>query len=294
MYNSLMSYLWLIVLAALFGGSNPTFAKYALDVFPAFVLLFLRFFVASITLLPLVIKSKELNLKAFKTFFLVGAIGSLNPIILYNALQYTQASVSPLIYAATPLLTALVLSKLKTEKISKNTMKGIAVGLLGVTTIIILPLITSNSSQQLSLKGNLMIFVAMLAFMIYGILSKNKQKEIGASPAALTFYFSFFSMLIAIPFSLNELRLGLITWSSIGINHWMSAIAVGLFGTTLFYLAYQFAIKKGGATAASLFTYIQPIVGIALPVMLLGETISLPFVFGAALSLIGVQIATKK
>jgi drug/metabolite transporter (DMT)-like permease len=173
-------------------------------------------------------------------------------------------------------------------------MKGIVVGLLGVTTIIILPLITSNSNQQLSLKGNLMIFVAMLAFMSYGILSKKKQKEIGASPVALTFYFSFFSMMIAIPFALNELSLGLITWSNVGVNHWASAISVGLLGTTLFYLAYQFAIKKGGATAASLFTYIQPIVGIALPVMILGETISSPFIVGAILSLVGVQIATKK
>jgi len=289
-----MSYLWLIVLAALFGGSNPTLAKYALDVFPAFVLLFIRFSIASITLLPLVIKSKELNLKAFKTFALVGIMGSLNPIILYNALQYTQASVSPLIYAATPLLTALVLSKQKAEKISKNTMKGIAVGLLGVTTIIVLPLITNNDNQQLSLKGNLMIFVAMLAFMSYGILSKKKQKQIGASPVALVFYFSFFSMLIATPFALSELNSGLIIWSSVMVRHWMSAIAVGVFGTTLFYLLYQFAIKKGGATAASLFTYLQPIVGIALPVMILGETITMPFIVGAVLALIGVQIATKK
>jgi len=289
-----MSYLWLIVLAALFGGSNPTLAKYALDVFPAFVLLFIRFSIASITLLPLVIKSKELNLKAFKTFALVGIMGSLNPIILYNALQYTQASVSPLIYAATPLLTALVLSKQKAEKISKNTMKGIAVGLLGVTTIIVLPLITNNDNQQLSLKGNLMIFVAMLAFMSYGILSKKNQKQIGASPVALVFYFSFFSMLIATPFALSELNSGLIIWSSVMVRHWMSAIAVGVFGTTLFYLLYQFAIKKGGATAASLFTYLQPIVGIALPVMILGETITMPFIVGAVLALIGVQIATKK
>jgi drug/metabolite transporter (DMT)-like permease len=139
-----------------------------------------------------------------------------------------------------------------------------------------------------------MIFVAMLAFMSYGILSKKKQKKIGASPVTLTFYFSLFSMLISIPFALNELSLGLVTWSNVGINHWLSAISVGLLGTTLFYLAYQFAIKKGGATAASLFTYVQPIVGIALPVMILGETITMPFIVGAALALFGVQVATKK
>ncbi|MDZ7586626.1 MAG: DMT family transporter [Patescibacteria group bacterium] len=289
-----MSYILLIVVSALLGGSVPTLAKFALDVFPTFILLFLRFAVASLTLLPLIIKSRYLNPKAFKAFAVVGIMGAINPIILYNALKYTQASVSPLIYAASPLLTALIVSKQNAEKISRNMIKGIIVGLLGVMMIILLPLISNHASQQLSLKGNLMIFLAMIAFTSYGILSKQKQKEISATPAALAFYFSLFSVIITFPFALNEFNSGLMVWSNVTSVHWMSVIATGVLGTTLFYLAYQNAILKGGPTAASLFTYLQPIVGIALPVLLLGETISLPFIIGAVLALLGVQIASRK
>src|SRR3989344_563202 len=56
-----MSYLVAISLAALLGGSVPALAKFALAVIPTFSLLFIRFFVACMTLLPLIVRSKELN-----------------------------------------------------------------------------------------------------------------------------------------------------------------------------------------------------------------------------------------
>jgi len=288
-----MSYLLAISLAAFLGGSVPALAKFALAVFPTFTLLFIRFFVACLTLLPLIMKSKELNREMLKALTLVGIVGALNPIILYIALEYTQASVSPLLYAATPLLTALYFSRKKLEKISKNTWLGIIIGFSGVMTIIVLPLLMNNNNQQLSFKGNLLIFIAVIAFTIYGILSKKQSMKIGASPVALTFYFSFFGLLFSLPLSINELNSGMIIWSQVLFSHWLFAITAGVTGTTLFYLIYQQAIKSGGATAASLFTYLQPIVGIVLPIIMLGETITLPFVVGAVLAVFGVQLANK-
>src|SRR3989344_5726680 len=241
-----MPYLLAISLAALLGCSVPALAKYALAVIPTFSLLFIRFFVACMTLLPLIVRSKELNLKMLKNLTLVGIVGVLNPIILYIALKYTQASVSPLLYAATPLLTALYLSRKKLETISKNTLLGIIIGFAGVVIIIVLPLLINNGNQQLSFKGNLLIFAAVIAFTIYGILSKKQSVEIGASPVELTFYFSFFGLLFSLPLAINELNSGMIIWNRILFSHWLSAIAAGVTGTTLFYLVYQQAIKSGG------------------------------------------------
>ena len=241
-----MSYLVAISLAALLGGSVPALAKFALAVIPTFSLLFIRFFVACITLLPLIIRSKELNGKMLKALTLVGIVGALNPIILYIALKYTQASVSPLLYAATPLLTVIYLSRKKLETISKKTLLGIIIGFAGVAIIIVLPLLMNNGSQQLSFKGNVLIFAAVVAFTIYGIMSKNQSVKINASPVALTFYFSLFGLLLSLPLAINELNSGMIIWSRVLFSHWFSAIAAGVTGTTLFYLVYQQAIKSGG------------------------------------------------
>lgn len=289
-----MPYFLEILLVALLGGSIPTFAKFALETIPTFSLVFIRFSTASVALLPFVIKNDDLSFKSFKKYMLVSLAGALNPILLFIALKFTQASVSPLIYAATPLFTALYFLFTKQEKVSKQTLRGIFIGLIGVVTIVLMPLISTNSNQQLSFGGNLLIFLAMLAFTSYGILSKNEQEKSEASPVTLTFYFSLLTMIISLPFVIQEWLTNQIVLNQIKSLHWLAAVAIGVLGTTVNYLLYQDIIKKDGATAASLFTYLQPVVGIILPILVLGETISLPFIVGGILAIIGVQQATKK
>lgn len=148
----------------------------------------------------------------------LGIIGALNPIILFLSLRYTSASVSPLIYAAVPLLTALYISRKKSEILTKNTIKRIILGFFGVSIIILLPLITQSASWQLSLKGNLMIFVAVCLFTIYGLLSRNFSRHQALSPIALTFYFALCGLLITFPLALNDLNAGRIVWSTIALT----------------------------------------------------------------------------
>jgi len=288
----LSSSLFFIILAALIGGSIPVAAKYALAVFKPFTMVFLRFLFASLSLLPLIIRSNDLSFKKFKELFPIAAIGSLNPILLFIALQFTKASFSPLIYAGVPAMTAIYVMFVKKHKIDNQKLIGIFIGLFGIGIIVLLPLLESGS-MQLSIFGNFLIFLASIAFLIYGLLSKEKQKKFNISPLALTFYFSLVTFLISLPFVGYEIiQFGLpTTFNSI---HILSAVYVGLIGTGVFYLSYQYALKHGSAVTASLFTYLQPISGITLAALLLGEKITLPFVVGGALALIGAQVASKK
>jgi uncharacterized membrane protein len=70
-----------ITIAAICGGSVPVFAKVALEIIPPFNLIFLRFWVGSLFLLPFILKAKELNLNSFKLLgekitipFVIGAL----------------------------------------------------------------------------------------------------------------------------------------------------------------------------------------------------------------------------
>lgn len=88
----------LAITAAFLGGSVPVSAKIALEVFHPFTLIFIRFLTATLFLLPFVWKSGVLKKYRLQSFIPVGIVGALNPILLFIALQYTQASVAPLIY----------------------------------------------------------------------------------------------------------------------------------------------------------------------------------------------------
>lgn len=104
--NKTESAFFLAAVAAFCGGSIVVAAKIALEVFEPFTIVFIRFLSAILFLIPLVVKTGEFKFSSIKQFIPVGIVGALNPILLFIALQYTQASVSPLIYASVPAMTA--------------------------------------------------------------------------------------------------------------------------------------------------------------------------------------------
>lgn len=282
----------LAVLAAFFGGSTPVAGKIALEVFHPFTVITIRFFFASLFLLPFVYKRRELSTKLFFKLSKVAVIGALNPILFFIALPFTKASVSPLIYACVPALTVLYLYITQKQTISQKQLIGILLGFFGVAVIILLPLLERGHGLS-AFYGNVLIFVAAIAFMIYGVVSKKHLTALHASPLALTFYFSVMSLLISLPFTVNEF----VTYGiseSIQIRHLFSGVYVGVFGTGLFYLAYQYALKLSSELAAALFTYLQPIATILLASIFLGEKITLLFVAGGFLAVVGARIAAKK
>jgi drug/metabolite transporter (DMT)-like permease len=276
-------------IAAICGSS--VLAKYALEVFQPFTLVSARFFIASLALLPFVLK--DLKISTFKALLLPAVIGAFNPILLFIALQFTKASVSPLIYASVPAMTAIYLLVIRKEKLSFEQKLGVAVGFFGVILIILFPFLQKTSASVGEIvTGNILIFLASIAFLAYGIISKQKQKKLNASPIELTFYFSVVTFLLSIPFAWQELATQPIIASEVGMGHIVSIIGVGVIGTSLFYFAYQYALKLGSELSASLFTYMQPVFTAIFAIALLGENITASMVIGGLLAVFGSQLAS--
>ncbi|KKQ37864.1 MAG: hypothetical protein US53_C0007G0003 [Candidatus Woesebacteria bacterium GW2011_GWA1_37_7] len=286
--------LLLITIAAISGGSVPPFAKLALEVFQPFTLVFIRFFFAVLVMLPFVYKKKELSYKSFKNLFWVAIIGSLNPILLFIALQFTKSSVAPLIYASIPLMTVVFLSKIRHHEIPSYKLFGVILGFLGVGIIILLPFFENGQTDLKSFWGNLLIFGAAIAFLAYTFISKDKQQKLGVTPIALTFYFALAALLLSIPFSFYEISQQSVNLSNIKFNHIIASLEIGIVGTSIFYLVYQQALRLSSELTAALFTYLQPVATVAFAILLLGERITLPFIFGGILAVVGAQKASRK
>jgi drug/metabolite transporter (DMT)-like permease len=284
----------LIIISAFACGSIAPFAKFALDGLPPFTLIFIRFLSASLVLLPFIYKTKELNGKLFRQLLSTAILGSINPILLFIALQFTSASVSPLIHASIPVMTAIYSHKFKNINLAPDKILGIALGFIGVAIIILLPLFQQGELDLNSFWGNLLILLAATAFMFYGIISKDKQDQYEASPLALTFFLSIVTLVLSIPFALFEISSGPGILGDIQIKHLLAALVTGIIGTSLFYVVYHKALKVGNALTASLFTYLQPVTTILYAVILLGEVITLPFVIGGTLSIFGAGMASIK
>ena len=280
----------LAVLCAFLGGLTPVAAKVALEAFPPFTLLLIRFGTATLFLLPFVVKSREITVRKFRELWKVALLGSLNPVIFIIGIQFTQASVAPFIYSSVPALTALYLYFVSGVRASIKQVLGILLGLAGVGIIILLPL--AGKGAQISSVGNLFIFIAAITFMYYGIVSKRYQGKQAVSPLALTFYMCVVTLIAMLPLSIWELTAadgGL--RSMVELRHVLAGVATGVLGTGMFYLVYQWALAAGNELAAALFTYIQPVATVLMAMLFLGEQIGLWFVVGGVLAVIGARVA---
>jgi drug/metabolite transporter (DMT)-like permease len=97
--------------------------------------------------------------------------------------------------------------------------------------------------------------------------------------------------MLSLPFVINEARDGFL--AAVQLKHVLAGIYTGVIGTVVFYLVYQQALKLGSELAAALFTYLQPIATILLASAFLDEKITVPFVIGGVLALIGARMASN-
>lgn len=278
----------LTIIAALCGSSVPIVAKPILGSIDPILLNFLRFFFATIFLFPFVNK-KEITKNNLKNLAIVGIVGAINPLIFIIALQYTDASVAPLMYSIVPALTALYIYTSTGTHLSLKQILGIILGFVGVAFITILPILETYRGG-LALYGNVLFLGAALTFTIYGILSKKLQTKIKVSPLTLTFIFCMSSLIISFPFLVMQTpQSHNFTFLPVVISLFM-----GIVGTGLFYISYQYALQKGSAITASLFLYLQPLITAVLAILFLGEKITVPLFIGGVVALIGARLASEK
>ena len=276
------------VLAAVFGGSVPVFSKYGLEVFPPFAMNSLRFFTATLVFLPFMVT--HIKTLLHKKVLIASFVALFNPILFIIAINLTKASVAPLIYASVPLMVAIY-GRYKGEKLSIKRWTGVIIGFSGVALTVLLPVITSDNADAGNFLGNILIFLAAIIFFAYTQLSKEIQDKKIATPTEVTFSFVFITFLATLPFGIYDFTQKVVISEATPL-HLLAGIATGMIGTSIFYLVYQKALQASSALTASLFVFIQPLATAFLAFLVLGETITIPFIIGGVLAIIGAKLAS--
>jgi drug/metabolite transporter (DMT)-like permease len=74
----------------------------------------------------------------------------------------------------------------------------------------------------------------------------------------------------------------------------VAVLWLGILGSFIAYLLFFFLIEHLGATMASMVTYMFPVIGVAIGVLLLGERMDLRLAFGTALVVLGIIVVTLR
>lgn len=277
-----------VLIASVVGGGNSVFVKIALSEIPVFSLNFLRFLLSFLLILPLFLREKRKINKDIFRIILFSLLPVINITLFAFGVKLTTATIAQTLYSTVPIIAGILSFLILKEKIGGGKIVGIVAGFIGALVLVFLPVIGTPSVFNGDLTGNLLIVLAVLSFSAYTVLSKPLHKKY--SPIFLTTCFMFTSVVVSFFLSLSDFDkpwwMG-VSW--VGVS---SLLYLSVFGTVAYYIIYQYAIKHGTPLIASTVLYLQPIVAFVLAFTLLGEGLTLGFIIGAVLILLGTWKVT--
>ena len=279
-----------LVIASLL-WSTAGLAKIVVRELDPYVAAFLRFFVASLVILPFFLKEKIQRKHILRDLIPLSLASSANILFFYVGLVTSTANAATLIYAGVPLVTALLAHQLIGERINKQKILGIALGLAGGVFGAILPVLEKDGSVSGSPVGNTFFVLAVLVWSLYTIGSRRAINQKGYSPLTVSSISIFTTCIVFFAISLFTFRPTY--WAILRQPTTLYLVLhLGILTTVVTYLLYQWVVKHASATTASLNNYIGPVFGILINVAFLGETVTPAFLLGTALVFAGVVVTS--
>lgn len=204
------------------------------------------------------------------------------PFLLFAwAEQHVASGLASIYNATTPLMTTLVaLLALPGERPTRSGLVGLLVGFAGVLVVL-------GPWRGLAGGDGLGQAACLAATLSYGVAFVYLRRFVsprglGAIPVAtVQVGLGAAIMLLLAPFSATApVHL---SWPVIG-----SVAALGVVGTGLAYVWNTNIVAGWGATNASAVTYLTPVVGVALGIVVLGEALSWNEPIGALIVIAGI------
>lgn len=281
-----------VFVSAILGSATAGIAKKGLEEIPPYAYTFLRFFVASLVVLPFFLYIKGHKVSKMKELIPTSLLATANVVFFIVGVNLTTANVGVVIYAGVPILVAVILYVLFKKRLSKGKEVGILFGFIGVLLITFLPLLEKGNPFAGTLFGNFLLIIAIILWAFYTVFSKQLQEKY--SPFLITCNFIFISTVATVPLLLWDVYTKFGWWEHVGFWGVFSIFYVAVIITIINYMLIQYSIKHGGAIIASTMFYLSPIFGFGINFLLLGELLTPWFIFGSFLALVGTYLVVRK
>ena len=214
--------------------------------------------------------------------------GSLYFLAENSAMNYTTTTNTALIVCLSPLFASALISLFyKSERLNRIQVLGTLMAATGVAVVVM----NGHFVLHLSPKGDALAFTACLCWAVYSLLMIPASAHYGT--LFITRKVFFYGLIFMIPYFL---------WKP-GLNVHLLIEQPQLIGNLLFlgcvasmlcFLAWNWAMKKLGAVVATNYVYFNPVTTILFAWLILSEQITIFFIIGTLLILLGMYLADKR
>ena len=220
--------------------------------------------------------------------------GSLYFLTENAAMLYTTATNTSLIVCSCPLFAMLLFAIVyrHSERITKFQALGSVIACLGMAVVVL----NGHFVLHLSPLGDLLAFGACLCWAVYSLLMKAAVSSY--SSLFITRKVFIYGLLTIIPYYILVPSEASIFFSSpshlFTLSTILNLLFLGVVASMLCYLTWNWVIGKLGPVIATNWVYFNPITTILFAWWLLDEKITIWFLLGSALILLGMYLADRK
>lgn len=279
--------LLLILLAALWGPSF-LFIKVAVEDIPPLTLVLGRVAIGA-TFLLVVLWASGRRLpherRLWRHLAVVAMLHNALPWVLLSwGEQYIDSALASILNGTTPIFTIILAHFLVPgDRLSAPKMLGVLLGFAGLF-LLILPSLSDGA--QASTWGLIAVTAAAAIYGVAMIYSRNHLRGLPplVAPASqlllATAYMAPLALLFDRPWTLPRPSTAAL----------LSLFLLGILGTGLAFIVYYRLLETANPTYISMVTYVIPVFGVILGVIVLGEQLTWYALAGFALILLGVMV----
>jgi drug/metabolite transporter (DMT)-like permease len=166
-----------------------------------------------------------------------------------------------------------------------NRLVGLAVGFIGVVLLVSRNIAAGRSD----LAGEVALIGASTSYGVGAVYARRTVR--GLRPMIPAVFQVGFAFLISAALAIALEHPFDVRWTPVALG---SVAWLGILGSGVAYLVNFRLLKEWGATRTTLVAYLLPVVGIALGVLVRGETIGLQVLAGTALIIGGIALVNSR
>lgn len=271
-----LSFVWYKIAYISFGPISTIFLRLIL----AAVFLFIMAFVLK-RYKP--IKKKDLKLFILLAFF--------EPFLYFlgesYGIEHVSSTLAAVIISTIPLFTLFVAYYYFSEKLTFINIVGIGVSFIGVVMVIFYKGIGSD----ISLKGILLMFVAVFAAIGYNIFVKKLVKDY--KPIMIVGYQNMIGILFFAPlFFILEFKS--IDISLISSKAIIAVIELAVFASSFAFILFTYAVREIGIAKANVFANVIPALTAVFAFFMINESFNVVKSIGIGLVITGLLLSQLK
>jgi len=274
-------------LAALFWGFSFVWFKQAFLVYRPITIVFLRLVIASILLniyIKIAGKKQSVTRKDFKLFFLLAFF---EPFCYFLGesfgLTFISATIGAIIISTIPIFTPFFTYFLIKEKITIYGIVGLLISFFGVLLIVV-----KDYSGASTIKGVVLMFVAVFSAIGYGIIAKKLTAKY--SGFTIVKWQNLLGLILFLPvfliFESSHFISVVHTWSAI-----ITISKLAIFPSTLSFIFITYVIRKIGLINANIFANLIPVFTAIIAYIILKESLELQKIIGIVVVISGLFIS---